>query len=343
MKLNKFVYSTLVMCISFILPAQCGGSANTTGPSVEEVNQVIDQGNKFFEQGQYEKAIGQYTIAIQMKPNSSVAYFSRGRAYFHNNGQYGTALNDFNVALQYDANYAAAYSYRGWSSLQNGAVEQALADFNKALGLDNSLLTALNGRAWCETNKAQWDTSSLLLLYQKFESDAGLPTAFKGKGWSYIKQMQWEYAVQPDPQKNARQNPEVADMFCNLAFACFKKAEWDVAIADFDKALAQDPTLNRSSWNRDWAVGKKQDWTLPINDYSKLITSISKQSLPSMEEDKTGSQEFWYRNALALYEKAASLSANQETTKLAKSATEYINKWHEDVKYVPPSTCCGAR
>jgi tetratricopeptide (TPR) repeat protein len=61
----------------------------------------INIGNICIKLNDYEKAIANFTMAINLMPNNSSAYYNRGYAYFFT-GEYNLAFKDFKKYLTYD-------------------------------------------------------------------------------------------------------------------------------------------------------------------------------------------------------------------------------------------------
>ena len=66
-----------------------------------------NRGNAYFNKGDYDRAIADYTQAIRLDPNDAVAYNSRGNVYY-NKRDYNRAIADYEVALRLDPNYTEA-------------------------------------------------------------------------------------------------------------------------------------------------------------------------------------------------------------------------------------------
>ena len=73
----------LLACIMLVPPAQCAEQP-TKDPAIEQAAEHIQQGNVYYDQGQFDQAISKYTIAIELDPYLAEAYWSRGRAYYFN-------------------------------------------------------------------------------------------------------------------------------------------------------------------------------------------------------------------------------------------------------------------
>jgi tetratricopeptide (TPR) repeat protein len=67
----------------------------------ETASSLVDQGNTYYNNGDYDSAIDDYTRAIALAPNNAVAYYNRGLAY-GNNGDLGMAIADLTRAIQFD-------------------------------------------------------------------------------------------------------------------------------------------------------------------------------------------------------------------------------------------------
>jgi tetratricopeptide (TPR) repeat protein len=58
--------------------------------------------------GQYDKAISDYTKAIELNPKHADTYYSRGLAY-NKMGQYDKAISDYTKAIELNPKHAGAH------------------------------------------------------------------------------------------------------------------------------------------------------------------------------------------------------------------------------------------
>ena len=58
----------------------------------------FEQGNKLYDQGRYDEAVGEYTVAILLDPEFALAYYNRGLAY-EEQGKKAEAIADFEKLL----------------------------------------------------------------------------------------------------------------------------------------------------------------------------------------------------------------------------------------------------
>ena len=318
----------LVFCILLIPPSQC--SNNGTVQDDTQFTTVMSEANISFNEEKYDLAIDKYTDALNIDNSSVEAYLNRGKAYFHTRN-YVRAMEDFSEVLLLNPSCAEAMRYHGWSNYNNGAIDRALSDFEELVKLEPDKSYSYFGRGWCYVNKAQWSQSSLLYLYQKFESDAGLMEAYKDNSWHYVKDMQWELATLPDISAELKDVPDIAEVICNRGFACFKKAQWDAAIRDLEKQITFNPSLDRDKWNVEWASGKKEEWSLAIDDYNKIADW---SGLNTINVDiKKDNLQTWYELAVNDYQYVIDSSDNSELVLKAQNALDYMGEWRQQMNW----------
>jgi tetratricopeptide (TPR) repeat protein len=76
---------------------------------------------------------------IQLKPEDADLYYNRARAY-HALGQFDRALADYTQALNIKSNHVTVYYMRGTAYRDKGDRLKAIFDFNKVLDLTNEPL-----------------------------------------------------------------------------------------------------------------------------------------------------------------------------------------------------------
>ncbi len=64
----------------------------------------FNRGNAYDDLGQYQRAIQDYTRAIQLDPDLAQAYYNRGIVYY-NLGEYQRAIQDYDKACSLDSKY----------------------------------------------------------------------------------------------------------------------------------------------------------------------------------------------------------------------------------------------
>ncbi|HSG67201.1 MAG TPA: tetratricopeptide repeat protein, partial [Bacteroidales bacterium] len=102
----------------------------------------INRGNEWLAKEDFNRAIGDYKLALEYEPMAADAYLNRGLAYFRMQEPL-KALSDFNQAISLGIQDAETYNNRGLLKASLMDTRGAIADFDKALELDPK-----NTEAW---------------------------------------------------------------------------------------------------------------------------------------------------------------------------------------------------
>jgi len=161
--------------------------ARLMGMANNVMEQILERGHRYRKNGQYDKAIEDYTQIIKVYPDSPTGYANRGMTYslkkdhdraiadytmtiklvpngdasLHNQrgyeylakDDYDNALADFNKAIQLTPNSANAYDSRGEAYLKKGDYDKSIADYSQALRLDPNFDSAKKGLAEAKKKK----------------------------------------------------------------------------------------------------------------------------------------------------------------------------------------------
>lgn len=110
----------------------------------------VDRGRVYIQQDDNDRAIADFTKAIQLDPEGANAYNQRGVAYA-NKLDFDSAIADFDKAIQFDPLLRNAHNNRGLAFSQKGDEARARADFEIEEQLfpheSSAPLNVLNGRA----------------------------------------------------------------------------------------------------------------------------------------------------------------------------------------------------
>ena len=108
----------------------------TDGPvrALASAEAYWEHGCAYSEGGDYDRAIADYTKAMQLDPKYRNAYIHRANAY-SKKGNPGQAVADYSKAIALDPEYYLPYIYRGLAYANKGNLDLAVADSNKAVEL----------------------------------------------------------------------------------------------------------------------------------------------------------------------------------------------------------------
>lgn len=192
-----------------------------------------DQGMDYFNMGQYDQAIAQYSVAINIDPTLALPYANRGIAYLHK-GDTDRAFEDLNEAIRVDRSCAVAYMGR---SEAYGALKEwskAIADCNKAIRLAPDDAGAYINRGLAHTEEGDLDDAvSDLTTAIRLSPDSAL--AYNNRGYAYFLQGEVDQAIE-DYTIAIGLSPDLAMALANRAEAYRKKGMTDEANADLERA-----------------------------------------------------------------------------------------------------------
>ena len=142
---------------------------------------------EYFEKGEYDLAIADFTQAIKLDPNNAFIYGNRGSAY-HSKGDYDRAIADYTQYIKLDPNNVTVYNNRGAAYNDKGDYDRAIADFNQAIKLDPNFANPYRHRAFAHMNKrnftqARADVNKALQIDPNYENAKKLSEELKQKGY----------------------------------------------------------------------------------------------------------------------------------------------------------------
>ncbi|MFO7964069.1 MAG: tetratricopeptide repeat protein [Desulfobacterales bacterium] len=112
----------------------------------QEIKQKFEEGIRAFVSRNYSEATRCFSEVIDMAPDFTLAYISRGTAY-NRMDKIDKAMADYNRALSLKPDYPRAYHLRALLYEKKGEDEKAMADLNRALELDPEYGAAYYSRA----------------------------------------------------------------------------------------------------------------------------------------------------------------------------------------------------
>ena len=104
----------------------------------------VKTGNYRLQDGQYDRAIAEFELALEANADHPLAYLGIALALMHQN-RHEASLEAFDRALALDGSLAVAYADRGVLHDRMGRHDAALQDYRRALALDPKLA---DGPGW---------------------------------------------------------------------------------------------------------------------------------------------------------------------------------------------------
>jgi len=190
----------------------------------------FDQGVVWFQKGEYDRAIDDFTKTLEMAPEgreSYVIYYNRGVA-FYKNREYDRAIEDFNTSLQLTP-----------GQVKTGKYKPGIYDSSMEIKPP-------------PTPKIEYE----LFNVYKIRGDAW----FYKEGYS---QAINDYSM---ALKYGDQRKELPYVYENRGWARFESGDFDGAIEDFSTALSINSRLAQAYFGRARAWSEKGDLNMALRD-----------------------------------------------------------------------------
>lgn len=146
-----FVVLTAITVVHF-----SNNPAATRADNETAAEAYYNGGIAYYEEGQNDLAISDWSKAIEINPKFAEAYYNRGLAYYLK-GEPVLAISDFNKAIEANPDYAEAYHNRGCTYYEEGARDLAISDYSKAIEINPKLAEAYYNRGFVYVEKDELD------------------------------------------------------------------------------------------------------------------------------------------------------------------------------------------
>lgn len=258
------VFTTLSAVFIIDHSQTCGQDYSKT--EIEELNRyiarnpndvyaLIDRGLIYYDTGQYDKAVGDYSKALHLDPYNLDAYYFRGMTYGKMR-EYDRAVRDFRAAIDIDPYFVDAYRMLGFTYYEMRQYEQALELYDYALELapDDPLLYLYKGDVLFilrEYERAFTDYSKAI------QYDSYYPAAYCARGNVSLYLENYNEAIEDCNS--------AIELDSNYAFAYFVRGNAYLEKKDFSKAdynyriaILLDPELSPPMIDPDYIQADQQ-------------------------------------------------------------------------------------
>jgi tetratricopeptide (TPR) repeat protein len=191
--------------------------------------------------GRHAEAVADCTQAIRLDPRAGLAYSLRAWARF-SLGETNAALADCEEAIRLSPWDARAYCCRGMIARTRGEFSAAMSDFNVAIEKDPEFIDAYTQRALLHYLHRNYDAvvSDMTFVIQR------LPVGDRHRA---------QTAVACDLRARAQEN----------------LGRWDLALADFNRAVDLDPTSASALYNRGRCHRLMGDYDAALADHDAAV------------------------------------------------------------------------
>ena len=231
---------------------------------------LLDLGMELKESGEYDKAIVEYSRALEMEPGGDVAlraFHNRANCWYSKK-DYERAIVDYTRALEIKSN-AITYNNRGSAWKNMGEIDKAKQDFHTAIEQDPQNPDGYRnlGKLYLDNEEYKKATEVLSAL---IEIEPDNPYALSQRGEAWLNRNEHDKAIQ-DYSSSLQYNPENAYAWGQLGYIWKIKRDLDKAIVNFSKQLDLDPMNDWAFWQRARCWHEKKDNDRALADYTRAL------------------------------------------------------------------------
>ena len=271
--------------------------SNASSMRQDLMNIYYKRGNGNYGVGDLDRALADYTEAIQLEPedvddtinnsSNSYHYLARGRTY-RDKGELDHAIADFDQAIKLKPDSYAAFVERGIAYREKGEIDHAIADFDQAMVVDPH-------NAW------------------GFEDDAvyNRGITYRDNGDRDKAIADYDQAI-ADATQLIQAQPKLDRAYVIRGNAYRAKGDFDHAIADFDQAIMIQPRDSEALYNRGLAYRDRDDLDHAIADFNdslsirKDVNTLDSRGFAYLKLNRLDEAIADFNAALALNPKLAS-------------------------------------
>jgi tetratricopeptide (TPR) repeat protein len=224
------------------------------------------RGVAFEQKGDFENAIANFTEAIRIDPNYALAFYDRGKSY-KGKGDLAQAVADYGEAIRIDPNNALAFYDRGIAYKARGYLERAISDFDEAIRIEPNADRLYNrGLVYLEKGDLGHAIEDLSLALR---DKPGYAAALDDRGRAYKARGELEQAIAD--YNGAIAYEPTANRFEKRGLALFARGDVDRAIADYSEAIKRDPKFADAYSDLGLAYQSKADFVRAIAGFDEAI------------------------------------------------------------------------
>ncbi|MDP3839452.1 MAG: tetratricopeptide repeat protein, partial [Methylococcales bacterium] len=241
----------------------------TTPPSTEAVDALINQGNDLEDIGQFDRALACYDRALSLNPDYARAHSNRGNV-LQLLQRFTDALISYDRALAVRPDYAEAFFNRGNALRALHRFDEALSSYDKALAIKPEFILALIGRGVVLQDLKRF--ADALACYDRvlaMQPDYAEAHYNRGNVLQELKRFEDALAAY-DAALNI--NPEYVEALGNRGLTLHSLKRFDDALTTYNRALAIQPNNAETHSNRGDVLRDLERYDEAFISYDRALT-----------------------------------------------------------------------
>ena len=232
------------------------------------IDEAFLQGNIYWQQEEYEKAIEAFDFITDIMPNHPPSWHNKGFSYYQL-GRYDEAIKNFDEALKYNPNSQYSMFYKSSIYMEEGDFENAEDWIVKALMISPNEPQFLNNYIYILTQLGKYeqaiDVANKSLIIEPDRDDI---YNYKGLALSNLNRL--EEAIECY-DKALKINPNNIDVLNSKGVALDNLNRSDEAIECYDKALKINPNYSEVWNNKGFTLNKLNKLDEAIECYDNAL------------------------------------------------------------------------
>jgi tetratricopeptide (TPR) repeat protein/GTPase SAR1 family protein len=212
--------------------------AQLVKPDAKDATIYHNQGEVYAGLGEYDRAIANYTRAIELDPKEVSVYSDRGLAYARRK-EYQQAIADYTRAIELDPKDVWTYYQRGSVYHDLKEYEKAIVDFTQVIKLAPKEVFPYRDRARCYRLNKEYE-KAIADLSRAMELAPQDIQFYRVRGHVYVELKEHEKAI-ADFSRAIELAPQEAWFYYYRGKIYVELEEYEKAIADFSQAIRLEP------------------------------------------------------------------------------------------------------
>jgi|UPI00037B9A22 serine/threonine protein kinase/predicted TPR repeat methyltransferase len=267
----------------------------------------------YYDLGDKQAALADYSQAIRLNPQNAAAFLTRGNIRYDLNEKQA-AVEDYTQVININPNYSLAYYHRAKAYLYLGKKQAAIADFNQAIRVNSnwgaiSLADAYFQRAFAYEDIGN-KQAALADYNQAIQLNPNYTEAYNNRGNLRSELGNKQGAIE-DYNQAIRISPTYYLAYYNRGLVYQDLGNKQAAVEDYTQTIYLNRYYESAYYNRGIAyqdLGNKQ---AAVEDYTSAISINPNKANAYYNRGLVRSQLGDKQGAIADYEKAAQLYKQQ--------------------------------
>jgi len=279
-------------------------------------NYSKNEGDAYFEKGDYKKAIIYYDKAIKLNDRKASAYSGKARA-LEELEKYEEAIKACDKAIELNKNLAEAYDTKGSALAGQSKLDEALYSYQKSVKLESDNATYLNNMSYILNLLQRYD-EAVDYADRSLKIDPRFSTAYLNKGFALSCIDKTDDAIKCY-DKALKYEPESVDAYLNKGILYQDMYKDKEAIECYDKVIKLDPKNHEAIVYKGEIFSDQGKDEEAIKLFDKAIDILPKESKYYVYKGRSLYYMQKYKESIECLDKALSIDKTKNDAKLWKA------------------------